>query len=134
MPIPRRRPPRLPVVIDSEVWKEEVERLAARSPARLAAERERSALERDGISVSSLLRCDPEGAARTRLEGLVKAYVPLTTGPSSERPYGFVFSPERDPNGPYLELVAFGERHPRSGSRSVYQRAHKRLHGRYPDQ
>jgi hypothetical protein len=33
-----------------------------------------------------------------------------------------------------LQLLAFGERHPPSGARSVYERAHKRLHGRYPDQ
>jgi hypothetical protein len=33
-----------------------------------------------------------------------------------------------------LRLLAFGEGHPRPGSRSVYERAHKRLHGRYPDQ
>jgi len=29
-------------------------------------------------------------------------------------------------------LIAFGERHPADGrTRSVYERAHKRLHGRY---
>jgi len=31
-------------------------------------------------------------------------------------------------------MLAFGERHPEPGSRSVYERAHKRLHGRYPDE
>jgi hypothetical protein len=74
------------------------------------------------------------GASGTRLARLVKTYVPITAGPASERPFGFVFSPERDQEGPYLELVAFGERHPRRGTRSVYERAHKRLHGRYPDE
>jgi hypothetical protein len=33
-----------------------------------------------------------------------------------------------------LLLIAFGERHSRPGVRSVYERAHPRLHGRYPDQ
>jgi len=33
-----------------------------------------------------------------------------------------------------LALVAFGDRHPAPGTRSVYERAHKRLHGRYQDQ
>jgi hypothetical protein len=42
-----------------------------------------------------------------------------------------VFSPEL---GPLLVFVAFGERHPKPGTRTVYERAHKRLHGRYPDQ
>jgi hypothetical protein len=31
-------------------------------------------------------------------------------------------------------FVAFGERHPQPGTRSVYERAHKQLHGRYPDE
>jgi hypothetical protein len=123
------------VRIDPTVWDEEVGRFAAGSPARIAAERERGALERDGIELSSLLACEAEGAEGTRLERVVKAYVPLGERPPSERPFGFVFSPAMGREGPYLELVAFGERHPtRSATRSVYERAHKRLHGRYPDQ
>jgi hypothetical protein len=31
-----------------------------------------------------------------------------------------------------LRLIAYGGRHPRIG-RSVYQRAHRRPHGHYPD-
>jgi len=57
--------------------------------------------------------------------------VPLRDTPPSQRPYGFVFIPTREG---VLALVAFGERHPRPGTRSVYERAHKRLHGRYPGQ
>ena len=113
----------------------EVGRFAGGSPARVAAEREHQGLRRNGIELSLLLRCEPEGADATRLEGLVKAYVPIGDRPASERPFGFVFSPEMDRRDPYLELVAFGERHPaRSVTRSVYERAHKRVHGRYPDQ
>lgn len=55
-------------------------------------------------------------------------------GPPSERPFGFVFRPGRGNGRLILDLLAFGERHPQPGSRSVYERAHKRLHGRYPDQ
>lgn len=33
-----------------------------------------------------------------------------------------------------LRFIAYGERHPAAGTRSVYERAHKRLHRRYPDQ
>jgi hypothetical protein len=130
----RRRPARLPVRINPSLWVEEVERLVSNSPARAAADRERRSLERDGIDLTLLAPCEPEGAQGTRLGGLVKSYVPTGAGPPSEQPFGFVFSAERDEQGPYLELVAFGERHPPRGTRSVYERAHKRLHGRYPDE
>jgi len=134
VPTSRRRPPRLPVLIDPAVWQEEVERLKKSSSARAAAERERALLQRDGLDLRSLMPCEADGPGGTQLEGLVKVYVPITGGPPSERPFGFVFSAERDEAGPYLELVAFGARHPRPGTRSVYERAHKRLHGRYPGQ
>jgi hypothetical protein len=117
---------RLPVRIDATAWEEEVGRLAARSPGRIAAERERGSLERDGIPLSSLLLCELEGGEGARLGGLMKAYVPIGDRPPSERPFGFVFSPERDRQGPYLELVSVGERHPAlKATRSVYERAHQ---------
>ena len=52
-----------------------------------------------------------------------------------QRPYGFVFElvAGRD-GGVTLRFLAFGDRHPAPTTRSVYERAHKRLHGRYPDQ
>ena len=126
---------RLAVRVDPTVWDEEVGRLMEGSSARVAAERERRGLERDGIELTSLVPCEPEGVEGTRLERLVKAYVPISDRPPSERPFGFVFSPEKDREGRYSELVAFGERHPQlSATRSVYERAHRRLHGRYPDQ
>ena len=121
--------------IKASVWAEEVERFAPESPARIAVQREREGLERGGIERSLLLRCDAAGAGGTRLVGLLKVYVPIGEGPPSSRPFGLVFAPAIDLSGRlYLELVAFGERHPRVGRRSVYERAHKRLHGRYPDQ
>ena len=117
--------------IDSDVWREEVERLDGRAPARIAAQRERRRLDEKGVPLRQLQRCDELGEDQTRLPGLIKVYVPITDAAPSERPYGMVFSPEP---GPLLVFVAFGERHPRPGTRSVYERAHKRLHGRYPDQ
>ncbi len=60
--------------------------------------------------------------------------MPIRDAPPSQRPFAFVFAPVGVGADPYLRLVAVGERHPRPGTRSVYQRAHKRLHGRYPDQ
>jgi hypothetical protein len=130
----RRGSRRVPVVIDPGVWREEVERLTPRSSARVAAERERRRLESDGIAEELLERCDAQGRDGTRLAGLLKAYVPLRRAPASERPFGFVFRPGREQGVSAVYLAAFGERHPRSGTRSVYERAHKRLHGRYPDQ
>lgn len=125
---------RFAVRVSAAIWREEVERFAVRSPARVAAERERRRLEDDGLSVEDLQRCAADGAAGTRLGGLVKVYVPMTRARASQQPFGFVLSAGRDDRGLYLALVAYGERHPRPGTRSVYERAHKRLHGRYPDQ
>jgi hypothetical protein len=64
----------------------------------------------------------------------VKLYVPLGKSGASAAPYGFVFRLQQEPDGSVsLNLVAFGERHPDNPStRTVYERAHKRLHGRYP--
>jgi hypothetical protein len=120
--------------INPVIWREEVERLNPRSPARIAADREHRRLLKDGVTATQLLRCSDEGSDGTRLAGLLKVYVPITTSAVSERPYGFVLSAGRDDDGLYVALVAFGIRHPRRGTRSVYERAHKRLHGRYPDQ
>jgi hypothetical protein len=125
---------RVAVLITQRVWRAEVERFDSRSPARLAAERERPRLESNGLALADLRRCEAEAADGTRLVGLVKVYVPIGDAPPSERPYAFVLSPAHGEPIPALALVAFGERHPRRGVRSVYERAHKRLHGRYPDQ
>jgi hypothetical protein len=128
------------VRISQDVWLEEVERLGMRSPGRLAAGRERARLESAGTDLAQLGACSEVGADGTQLNGLykiyipsVKTYVPIKADPASARPYGFVLSPEHGEQGPYLELLAYGERHPRKGARSVSERAHRRLHGRYPD-
>jgi hypothetical protein len=125
---------RVAVMIDPRVWREEVERLDPRSAARIAAERERRRLGVEGVRRAFVERCDEEGPDRTRLRGLVTAYVPLREGPPSERPFGFVFCAGRRNGELVLDLLAFGERHPQPGTHSVYERAHRRLHGRYPDQ
>jgi hypothetical protein len=125
---------RAAVRIGAATWREEVERFAPRSPSRAAADRERRRLEQDGLSIADLQPCAAVGPDGTRLESLVKVYVPISNAAASQWPFGFVFSPGRDDQGIYLAFVAFGERHPRLGTRSVYERAHKRLHGRYPDQ
>ena len=125
---------RISVRIGGEVWREEVERFADRTTARIAAERERARLEQHGVDLAALKQCDDEAADGTRLGGLLKVCVPIGDAPPSARPFGFVFSPGHETDGIYLALVAYGERHPSPGTRSVYERAHRRLHGRYPDE
>jgi hypothetical protein len=73
----------------------------------------------------------PDG---TSLPGCVKLYVPLDKEGASDAPYGFVFELDQAADKTLiLELLSFGERHPSNPStRSVYERAHKRLHGHYP--
>lgn len=112
------------------MWAEEVGRFE-RSLASLARAA-RTAIERPGARIP-ILGCEPHGPDGTRLPGCAKVYVPLETEPS-RAPYAFVFQFVRrdDPGVLEMELLAFGERHPRAGSRSVYDRAHRRLHGRYP--
>jgi hypothetical protein len=132
---PRRAGTRLPVRIDPVAWQEEVERYERGSEARVAAERERPRLERDGLPIRQLEACAELGPEGTRLGGQLKVCVPISEEPPSRRPYGFVFAPRPSPQGIYLGLVGYGERHPeRPTARSVYERAHQRLHGRYPDQ
>jgi len=122
------------VRVSPSIWNEEVQRFRRGSPARVAAERERALLERNGVELTQLLRCDRQGPDGTRLAGRLKVYVPISSRPPSERPFGFVFELGLDGDTPFLSVVAFGERHPSRGARSVYERAHKRLHGAYPDQ
>ena len=69
------------------------------------------------------------------LPGCRKLYVPLDAKGASAAPFGFVFRLTQTPNGLAWVMIAFGELHPDSPlSRSVYERGHKRLHGRYPDE
>ncbi len=66
--------------------------------------------------------------------GCVKLYVPLGKAGASDAPFGFVFRFQEEADGSFaLALVAYGERHPDNpATRTVYERAHKRIHGRYP--
>lgn len=132
----QRRPEALDpsIYFGPEEWTEEVERFAPNSPARLQAQRARREMEA-GHGRFAWRRCRSENAPDgTSLLGCVKLYVPLGRQGSSEAPYGFVFRLQQESDGGLsLNLVAFGERHPDNPrTRTVYERAHKRLHGRYP--
>lgn len=114
-------------------WEEEVERYDPHSPARVQAQVARKAIEARTATLD-WKRCKADGPRRTRLPGCRKLYVPLGKEGASEAPYGFVFQLIQKPDESLAwNLIAFGERHPASDrTRNVYERAHKRLHGRYP--
>jgi hypothetical protein len=123
---------RFTIAFDDDLWRQEVERFAPHARGRIAAEAARRVLERDGVGKDGLAACEAQGPDGTRLRGWVKLRIPLAR-PASEAPYGFVLEPVLDERGRLaLRLVAFGERHPREGTRSVYERAHNRRHGAWP--
>ena len=121
------------VRFDREEWREEVERLDERSLARIQAERARKEIEAGTVSLN-WQRCEAEGESGTSLPGCNKLYVPLGKQGASEAPFGFVFQLAQDLDGSLVwNFIAFGERHPdNQATRTVYERAHKRLHSRYP--
>lgn len=133
MAIGQRGLPAVPVEFGAEEWDEEVDRLSERSPARGEALRARAVIE-SGTRKLRWLRCEAEGPDGTRLPGCRKLYIPVEQQGASSAPYGFVFQLVKKADGTLAwNFIAFGERHPRDlKTRSVYERAHKRLHGRYP--
>ena len=123
---------RVGIEFREEPWAEEVERLQPRSPARQQAEKARREIEADRAGLA-WLPCEEEGPGSTRLGGCVKLYVPFGRRGASAAPYGFVFELIEAQGRLSVVMIAFGERHPTNPeTRSVYERAHKRLHGRYP--
>jgi hypothetical protein len=81
-------------------------------------------LERDGISVSSLRRCEGEGSDGTRLPACFKVYLPEPDGK-----FGMVLALTSDKQGLGLHYLAFGMRHHPKGSHAptVYEIADRRL-------
>lgn len=133
MASPRRNARSIPIRFDRDEWHAEVERLGERSTSRIQAERARREIE-SGKATLDLQKCEADGEGGTRLPGCVKLYVPLGRQGASEAPFGFVFQLAQNPDESLVwNFLAFGERHPDNpATRTVYERAHKRLHGRYP--
>lgn len=125
--------PPVPVEFGSVEWIEEVERYDRRSPARAQAQGARKKIEACKAKLD-WKRCKADGPGGTRLPGCRKLYVPLGKQGASQAPYGFVFQLIQKPDDSLAwNMIAFGERHPAGErTRNVYERAHKRLHGRYP--
>jgi hypothetical protein len=125
--------PTVSIEFSAVEWAEEVERYDRRSPARVLALSARKTIE----AYTGRLdwkRCQADGPGETKLPGCRKFYVPLGRQAAVEAPYGFVFQLIQKPDERLAwNRIAFGERHPANKRiRNVYERAHKRLHGRYP--
>lgn len=133
MTSPKQTLPPVSIKFRSPAWEEEVERFDARSPARIQAARARREIEGDRATLA-WQRCKTEDDDGAQLAGCSKLYVPLDAEGASAAPYGFVFRLAQADDGALVwNFIAFGERHPGNpNTRTVYERAHKRLHGRYP--
>ncbi|HEV3320681.1 MAG TPA: hypothetical protein VG147_00635 [Solirubrobacteraceae bacterium] len=118
-----------PVGFDEAVWKEDLR--SSTDAGRTAAASKRAELERDGQPIDELLACDTEAQDGTSLPNCVKTYVPWPDGK-----WGIVYLIARDPNTGRLSLdvLSFGVRHHPQGSHAptVYERAHRRMHGQPP--
>lgn len=85
------------------------------------------------LALADVRPCEAHGRDATELPGCAKLYLPLSDAPASERPFAFVLQLARDQAGELVWVfLAFGHRHPGPGVRSVYERAHRQLHGRFP--
>lgn len=114
--------PRFEVRID-EVLVEDLRRCT--KAARTAIEVVVDDLRGNGAPLDWLLRCEEEGHDGTRLGGCVKFYLPRPAGQ-----WGAVLTADVEASSPALVLIAVGERHPdRAWRPSVYEIAHRRLHG-----
>jgi hypothetical protein len=129
-----RGTPVIAIQFGAEEWREEVDRYQSSAMSRARAQSARKSIEAGSVSLD-WKRCRAEhGPSGTRLPHCLKLYVPLDQKGASSAPFGFVFQLQRRKDGsPMLNFLAFGERHPDNvQTRTVYERAHKRLHGRYP--
>ena len=118
------------VVFGLRAWDEEVGRFHPLSPPRARAQNARKLIE-GGKQPLKWVNCKPDGPIP--LPGCRKLYVPLGKSAPSEAPYGLVFLLVRRRDTLEWTFVAFGERHPsNSKTRNVYERAYKRINGRYP--
>jgi hypothetical protein len=129
-----RRMPGFSIQFGVEEWQEEVERYRPSAIPRARAQSARRVIEA-GSARLDWKRCrSDDGPSGTRLAHCLKLYLPLDKEGASAAPYGFVFQLQRTADdSPMLNFVAFGERHPdNERTKSVYTRAHKRLHGHYP--
>ncbi|HYQ78504.1 MAG TPA: hypothetical protein VEP91_05260 [Solirubrobacterales bacterium] len=114
---------RFPARFDAGAFREYV---AGSSPVgQGAAEIARRDYEANGVPVSDLRPCDPEGRDGTVLPQCLKLYIPPPVGR-----FGMVFRFVVANDAPRLDYLAFGVRHHPAGANAptVYEIAHRRLH------
>jgi hypothetical protein len=114
---------RFPARFDAGAFRED---MAGTTPAgRSAAEIAKRDCEANGVPLSDLRPCDPEGRDGTVLPQCLKLYVPPPVGR-----FGMVFRFVVANDAPRLDYLAFGVRHHPAGSNAptVYEIAHRRLH------
>ena len=122
---------RLAVRFDEAIWHEAIrgfsrELLQVATSARLT-------VERRGIALADMLPCEAAAPDGTQLAGCAKLYLPLGDAPPSDRPFAFVLKLGRQTGrDAWLGLHRIRPPHPRPGVRSVYERAHRQIHGRFP--
>ncbi|MFL5897148.1 MAG: hypothetical protein ACJ76D_01585 [Solirubrobacterales bacterium] len=116
-----------PIVFNEGAFAEDTMR-SGRAGAEVLREA-RGQFERSGVKIKTLRRCDPEARDGTKLSACFKLYLPAPNGK-----FGMVFRFIRDSEGLALRYLAFGVRHhPRdSNAQTVYEIAHRRLHGQLP--
>ncbi|HEY7962102.1 MAG TPA: hypothetical protein VID29_09290 [Solirubrobacteraceae bacterium] len=112
------------MVFDEASFDEDMKRAgtSAAKIGRLARRR----FEAEGIGLGQLRSCGEEGDDGTSLPWCVKVYLPQPAGR-----FGMVLQLVAHSKGVRLRCLAFGVRHHPRGSHAptVYELAHKRLHG-----
>ena len=121
----RRSAPVFRVIFHEAYLAEDLAQCSAEG--RKVAQEARVALERDGVAADLLVPSHNEHRDGTSLAGMPHLYLPMPYGP-----WGVVLDAARDRDGLYLLATAFGLRHP-DRRPSVYDVAHYRRHGRWPD-
>lgn len=115
---------RFPALCGEEWWRVDLDH--AGTSGRRAAEAARAAYDRLGVPREELRPCEDEARDGTDLGRCFKVYLPPPIGG-----FGMVFLPEVVEKKIVLRYLAFGVRHHPKGSHAetVYQIAHRRLHG-----
>ncbi len=113
-----------PVIIDGEFFEADVERASDAGAEIAKAARER--FESDGVPPDDLRLCEDEGTEGAQLPRCLKVYLPDAAGR-----FGMVFQLDIVDERGALRYLAFGVRHHPSDSHAetVYQVAHRRIHG-----
>ncbi len=114
--------PVFPVRFDADAFDEDLLHVTPRG--RNAAIKHRAVIEKNGLPQSQLIKCEEDAHDGTSLGGCVKTRLPWPDGT-----WGLVLTGRIDEDRVFLQVLAFGERHPTAAWRpSVYQIAHRRLH------